>query len=128
MRRDPIQIAQLEDGGTQSDCHRAIEIGSFPARVKKNQMIQLRLVSQTAKNYLRSEPRVASIERTSAFEKRIGGVLSRCNSVQGPRKRPPELAKFSCVETTVTGLWNMRYVLSNNELRNLLCLRVYALV
>jgi hypothetical protein len=62
VRRDTVQIAQLKDGRPQSDINRPVEIGCFPARIKKNQMIQLGLISQTAENDLRSKGCITCIE------------------------------------------------------------------
>ena len=75
VRRNSVKISQLKDCGTQRDNHRAIKLRNFAARIKRNQVIELGLISQTAENDLRSKPRVAALERPAVLQKSVGGVL-----------------------------------------------------
>src|SRR5437588_10669059 len=61
VSRNSVHISQLEDCCTQSDNHRAIELGSFTARIMRDQVIELPLIPQTAEGDLGSQPCVPAL-------------------------------------------------------------------
>ena len=80
VRRDPVEITQLEDAHAERDAHDVVELELFSAGEALYEVIQLCLISQATQDHAFGEGEIARIARFTAEE--VGGVSAAVDALE----------------------------------------------